>query len=265
MKWTTVGLLVALAVATLAGPSRAQTITIGETATLGIADNGNAGLLLAQGPYQLSQAATINSLSFYTTTVSGHLRLGVYTSGTNHNCKGGSLKAQTNAVTPSSNSWNTANVITPVQLPAGSYCLAYEVSSNSTGFRKGQSTGQSIVYYSKSFGAFPATFSSNPATDPYHWSFYATLTVTRTAPTLSVSLNPSNLRIPSTSSVGTIVGQIVPAWSDGSRFIGTVSFASPYFSDGGCFSIDGSLNLITACDLSGDGGTVQNVTIAATQ
>ncbi len=85
------------------------------------------------------------------------------------------------------------------------------------------------------------------------------------APTLSLSFNPPSPSIPATSALGTVVAQIVPAWSDGSHFTGTVAFALPYVSDGGCFSIDGNLNLITACDLSGDGGTVQNVTLSATQ
>ncbi len=263
IKRCLLALAVPLLVAGVSGSANSQTVYLGEMTLLGAADSGNSGLLLAQGPYQLSQAATINSLTFYTTTVSGQLRLGIYDSGSSHNCKGGSLKAQTNAFTPGANQWNTANVVTPVQLPIGSYCLAYEVSSNSTGFRKGTSTGQSLVYYSKSFGSFPATFSSSPSTDPNHWSFYATLQ--GAAPTLSLSFNPPSPSILATSALGTVVAQIVPAWSDGSQFTGTVAFASPYFSDGGCFSIDGSLNLITACDLSGDGDTVQNTTVSATQ
>ena len=255
--------LIALALVS-AQSALAQTVLLGETSPLGIADSGNAGLLLAQGPYTLSQAATINSLSFYTTSISGQPRLGIYGAGTNHNCKGGSLKAQTNAVTPASNTWNTANVVTPILLPVGSYCLAYEVSSNATGFRKGLSTGQSITYYPKTFGGLPATFSGNPSTDPYHWSFYATLS--GGAPALSVSFRPPNPSIPPTSPNGTVVAQIVPSWSDGSPFTGTVALSgSPYFSDGGCFAVDGSLNVITACDLSGDDGTVQNITAVATQ
>jgi hypothetical protein len=58
----------------------AQTITLGETAILSTVDGGNAGMELAQGPYTLSQAATINSLSFYVSQVAGSLRLGIYES-----------------------------------------------------------------------------------------------------------------------------------------------------------------------------------------
>jgi hypothetical protein len=249
---------------------RAQTIQLGETTILTGADGSNAGLLLGQGPYHLSQAATVNKLSFYVATASGQLRLGIYTSGTNNNCKGGSLKAQTAAFTAFDNSgqgsWNTVNVVTPVQLPVGGYCLAYEPSSNNLAFRRGITAGQSLVYYQKSFGTLPTTFSSSPNTDPNHWSFYATLTTAPPPPpTLTLSFNPPNPSLPPTSPANTFVAQIVPAWSNGNPFTGTVAFGSPNFSDGGCFEIDGSLNLITACNLSGDGGTVQNVTVNATQ
>jgi hypothetical protein len=83
--------------------------------------------------------------------------------------------------------------------------------------------------------------------------------------TLSVSLNPASPVIPSNAAIGTIVGRIIPLWNNGSTFTGTVGFGSPYSNDGGCFAVDGSLNLVVNCDLSGDGGTVQNVTITATQ
>lgn len=262
-----IGGLLALALA-ISTASFAQTITIGETNRLGIDDSANAGYLLAEGPFNLSQQATINSLSFYVGSVSGNLRLGIYTSGTNNDCHGGALQAQTNSVSTSghANSWLTANVVTPVQLSGGNYCLAYEQSSNSLHSVKGMTQGVGDYWYTHSFGTFPATFSSSlGGPDGYHWSIYATLTPVQQNPTLSVSFNPTNPSIPYTSALGTVVAQIVPAWSDGSHFTGTAAFGSPYFSDGGCFSIDGNLNLITACGLSGDSGTVQNITVTATQ
>jgi len=57
---------------------QAQTaITIGETSVLTSNDSGNGNLLIAQQA-TLSQTATIQSLSFYVTTASGDLRLGIY-------------------------------------------------------------------------------------------------------------------------------------------------------------------------------------------
>ena len=55
----------------------AQTVKIGETAVLTAADSQNGNLLLAQEA-TLSQAATIQSMSFYVTSASGTLVLGVY-------------------------------------------------------------------------------------------------------------------------------------------------------------------------------------------
>jgi hypothetical protein len=129
------------------------------------------------------------------------------------------------------------------------------------------STGQSITYYSTGFGSFPATFSANPNTDANHWSFYATLQ--GQAPTLSLSFNPPNPTVPPDAPLGTIVAQVVPMWSDGSKFTGTVDLTHPpYFGDGGVFALDGSFNVIvnpSGPGVSGDGGTVQNITVSATQ
>lgn len=85
------------------------------------------------------------------------------------------------------------------------------------------------------------------------------------APTLSLSFNPPTPSILATSPLNTIVAQIVPAWSDGSQFTGTVAFGPPNSNDGGCFSIDAHLNLTTSCNLSADANTTQNVTVVATQ
>ena len=95
-------------------------ISIGVTQILAGPDSGNANLLLAQKA-TLSQAATIQSLSFYVAQAAGTLRLGIYgTSGTSP----GALLASTNSFTTILG-WNTANVITPVVLQPGTYWLAY--------------------------------------------------------------------------------------------------------------------------------------------
>jgi hypothetical protein len=245
-----------------------NTITLGETARLGYLDNGNANLLLAQGPYGLTQAATIQSLSFYVVTAAGQIRLGVYDAGPNRDCKGGSLKAQTNGFSPKTNSWNTANVISQVQLPVGYYCLAYLPSSNNLSFTKGLTNGISEVNFSQSFVPLPAKFSSSPAADPYHWSFYATLAPVNAPPTLNIAFNPPNPTIPANSSPGAVVAAINVTWSNGQPFTGTVAFGPPNGSDVGIFAIDGNFNVIVASNgpgVAGDGNTVQNVTVVATQ
>jgi hypothetical protein len=147
-----------------------DTLTMGETSVLGTDDSGNGNLLVAQQT-TLSQSATINSLSFYVAAASGQLRLGVYAD----NGRGGpgALKAQTAEVTPVANSWNTAHVLAPIELPAGTYWLAYLPSSNSLHFR--MSYSGSARYYSYTYGDMPSTFSSTPNAVAAHWSFYGTL------------------------------------------------------------------------------------------
>ena len=147
-------------------------ITMGETAVLGSIDNGNGNFLLVQNA-TLSQSATIQSLSFYVTTASGSLRLGVYDA-TGPGGGPGALKAQTNAFTPVVG-WNTANVITPVSLPAGDYWLAYLPSSSSLNFAANFSIG-SFKYASFNFGPMPATFPAVVGQGTTHWSLYGTLT-----------------------------------------------------------------------------------------
>ena len=147
----------------------ASTFTIGETSILGIGVNGIANLLVAQ-QVTLGQTATISSMSFYVTTASGNLRLGIYDA-TGPGNGPGQLKAQTAAFAPTSG-WNTRNVVSQVSLPAGTYWLAFLPSSNSLAVR-GEATG-SLKYYSYSYGALPATFSTSPVSQTAHFSFYAT-------------------------------------------------------------------------------------------
>jgi hypothetical protein len=160
--------------------AQAQPVNFGETAVLSAADGQNANLLLAQVA-TLSEAATVQSLSFYVTAASGNLILGIYDA-TGPSGGPGALKASTKSFAPTKG-WNTAKVVTPVALAAGSYWLAYLPSSNSLGFVKTNVTGN-CKYYSLTFGSLPSKFSTSPAScNPTTWSFYATLTPSSTSST----------------------------------------------------------------------------------
>ena len=175
----------------------AQDITIGETAILTNPDNGNGNLLVSQST-TLSQTATIQSLSFYVTTAAGNLRLGIYDS-TGPSGGPGAKRAETNSFTPVVG-WNTASVITPVSLTTGTYWLAYLPSDNNLAFVKTQDGSSSGKYYSFTYGALPATFSTSPNTTASHWSFYATLsTGPDTTPPILSNGSPSG-SIPATTS-----------------------------------------------------------------
>jgi chitodextrinase len=149
-------------------------ITIGETTVLPNADSGNANLLIGQNA-TLSQTATIQSLSFYATAAAGNLRLGIYDA-TGPSGGPGTLKAQTNSFVTTTG-WNTAPVITPVSLPAGTYWLTYLPDNNGLSFVKNSVSGTSGLFYNYTFGPMPATFSTTPQTTGSHWSLYATLSV----------------------------------------------------------------------------------------
>jgi hypothetical protein len=151
-------------------PPTGGTVMMGERAVLGGNDNGNGNLLVVQQA-ALSQAATLQSLSFYVRQVAGQLRLGVYDA-TGANGGPGQLKAQTDAFTPVAG-WNTRTV-TPVTLPAGSYWLAYFPSSSDLHFANGG--GGTFDYADLGFGAMPAAFPPITDNGAAHWSFYATLT-----------------------------------------------------------------------------------------
>jgi len=117
----------------------------------------------------LSESATVQSLSYYVASASGQLRLGIYN---NSGTRPGTLLAQTAAFTPVVG-WNTQNVITPTLLPAGTYWLVFLPQNNNLAGRVIPSgTGR---YYSYTFGALPATYSSSPTSGTFHFSLYATL------------------------------------------------------------------------------------------
>ena len=91
-------------------------------------------------------------------------------------------------------------------------------------------------------------------------------------PNLTLSFVPQMPSIPADTPLGTTVATVTAAWSDGSPFTGTLGFATPYLDDGGTFALS-----CTACatanlmvnplgrGVSGDGGSVQQVTVEAVQ
>ena len=70
--------------------------------------------------------------------------------------------------------------------------------------------------------------------------------------------------------LGTVIAAVTAAWSDGSPFTGTLAFGSPYADDGGTFALScqscATANIVVSgLGLTGDGGTVQLITVTATQ
>ena len=72
---------------------------------------------------------------------------------------------------------------------------------------------------------------------------------------------------PASSPKGTVVATVRATWSDASQFTGTISFTAPNYGDSGTFALSGSNLVISSIGLgvSGDGGTIQRVTLVAEQ
>jgi hypothetical protein len=163
----------------------AQSSNMGVTTLLPNVDNGNGGLILAQKA-TLGQAATLQSISFYIMQSAGSLRLGLYDSQGPGGNPGNKL-AESAVISPIAG-WNKAPV-TPVKLAAGSYWLAYEVSTSKSQYLTSYNVGQ-IVYTNLAFGALPATFPSSLTQSAGSWSFFATL-ASNVSPTPTPSATPT--------------------------------------------------------------------------
>jgi len=90
--------------------------------------------------------------------------------------------------------------------------------------------------------------------------------------TLTLTFSPQMPSIPDNTPPGTVVATVTAAWSDGSPFTGTIMFGSPYADDGGTFALScvqcATASIVinpSGLGIMGDGGSVQSVTIVATQ
>lgn len=132
MRWISILLLASVM------DCSAQSMSMGITGLLVNTDSGNAGLILAQKT-TLSQAAALQSISFYIVRSSGTLRLGLYDA-TGAGGNPGNKLAETSILTPV-NGWNTV-AVPPLNLASGNYWLAYEVSTNNSQYLTSYGAGR---------------------------------------------------------------------------------------------------------------------------
>jgi chitodextrinase len=166
-----------LMVATASCPAPQPTVTMGESSVMPVNDSGNGNLLISQKA-TLAQTGILRRMSFYVTTASGNLRLGVYAANGAAGGPGTKL-TETPSFTPTAG-WNSVAVAAPVTLAAGTYWLAYLPSSSTLAFRVGN--GGEARWQSYSYGSMPATFPAATSGDAVKWSLYATLDVTNEVP-----------------------------------------------------------------------------------
>jgi hypothetical protein len=171
--------------------------------------------------------------------------------------------------------WQVATFAAPIPISANTtYVAAYYVPSGEYmrvlfGLTQGVQNGPLIAPASAAVGGngvyhhnlgFPTNTANNA-------NYLADVLFTPTGPSLVLNFNPPNPSIPASAPLGSLVATIIPGWSDGSPFTGTLSFGPPYSNDQAAFAISGN-NLIvnpSGPGVSGDANTVQNVTIVAIQ
>jgi beta-glucanase (GH16 family) len=83
---------------------------------------------------------------------------------------------------------------------------------------------------------------------------------------LILNFDPPHPSISASTPLGSLVAVIIPSWSDGSPFTGTLSFGPPYSDDNAAFAISGNTLIVNPAGrgISVYAQTVQNVTILAT-
>ncbi|MBN2778236.1 MAG: hypothetical protein JXR36_11370 [Bacteroidales bacterium] len=150
----------------------------GNTGSAGSYNTGWAGYV-AYIPVNITSAGTLSTLNIYLGNVSGTVRMALYNSSN-------SKIAETNAVT----AVNGLNEITPTTTPdiaAGSYYLAFQVSSSSTYvYRNSTGTGEVDEYWSYTYGAFPSSLNLSGSSDGLYLLMNLTLTnnATTTSPAI---------------------------------------------------------------------------------
>lgn len=252
------------------GEASAQTISIfGDAVPDHPIGSRNAATLGVK--FWSSQSGTVSAIRFYRalTNSNGYVA-SLYTS------DGGVLaSANLSKDTCALPCWEVANFASPIPIAANTtYVAAYysavgEGAADANGLSNGVANGPLTapassavsgngVYQRKK--AFPTE--SNQASN-----YYVDVLFTPTGPSLLLSFNPPNPSIPASAPLGSVAATIVPSWSDGSPFTGTLSFAPPYSNDQAAFAISGNKLIVNPSGpgISSDANTVQYVTIVATQ
>jgi Fibronectin type III domain len=157
---------------TMPGPTP-SVITIGAAVVYPTVDTHHGGYLVAQKA-NLTQSATLTSLSFYVSAAAGTLLLAIYS--------GANRPTTLIASTPIFNAalgWNTQKV-TPILLLPGTYWIVYLPSSDALAFAVNNTAGTAFF---NAAATVPNTFPTSATYAQRQWSFYATLTPTTAPPT----------------------------------------------------------------------------------
>jgi hypothetical protein len=172
--------------------------------------------------------------------------------------------------------WQEALFAAPIAIAANtSYVAAYyapngQFAASPYGLKQAATNGPLAAPAAASVGGNGVYNYRNrfPTRDYQDTNYFVDVAFISAGIYLSVTANPPNPTIPSTTPLGAVVATLAGTWSDGAPFTGTLSFVAPNFSHGGVFAIDSSNNLIVNPLGPGVGaaaGTTETVTIGATQ
>jgi hypothetical protein len=254
-------------------PASAQTVSIFGNPTPANPTEADYNAVTLGVKFWSSQAGTISAIRFYRGATSPTGYVARLYSASGQILQSVTLSKESGPVP----GWQTAVFPTPITItanttyvaayytPNGQYADAYYGLSN--GIVNGalhvpasSSVGGNGVYY---YGlGFPR----------YTWeasNYYVDVSFSPTvqAPVLSLSVSPANPSIPNTTQLGATVATITASWSNGQPFNGTLGFGPPYSNAGGVFAISGNSLIVNpkGPGVGGAGGTVEQVTIVATQ
>jgi hypothetical protein len=171
--------------------------------------------------------------------------------------------------------WQQAVFAAPISISANTtYVAAYyapsgQYAETSTGLTNTVTSGALNAPASSTVGGNGVHCRGNcfPNSTGGDANFFVDVAFTASAPVLNIALSPANPTIPSTTPLGAVVATVSVTWSNGAPFAGTLSFGSPNSNGGGVYALSGN-NLIinpSGPGVSTAGGSVQNVTIVATQ
>jgi hypothetical protein len=217
------------------------------------------------------QSGTISAIRFYRAVAnpSGYVA-NLYTAG--GTLLASAMLAQDSCSVPC---WEVANFASPISISANtSYVATYfssigDGASDAYGLSNGVMNGPLTAPASSAVGGNGVYQRKNtfPGNSSQASNYYVDVLFTPTAPSLILTFSPPNPSIPASAPLGSVVATIIPSWSDGSPFTGTLSFGPPYSNDQATFAISGNSLIVNPSGpgVSADANTVQNVTLVATQ
>jgi hypothetical protein len=173
--------------------------------------------------------------------------------------------------------WQEAYFASPIPISANKtyiaayYCPIGQGAWDIYGLSQGMTNGPITVPASAAVGGNGIYSYGNafPNGNYEASNFYVDVVFTPAAssPYLVLDFSPPAPSIANNAAPGSTVATIIPSWSDGSPFTGTLSFGSPYSNAQGIFAISGK-NLIinpSGPGVSSGGNNTLSITIVATE